>query len=467
MVEAGMNSTTFPTRRHRKMRGDLSIIFVEGIAYSVMVGIGESYIPAFVLALGMGEVASGLIATLPLVAGGILQLLTPSGVRLVGSHRRWAVMCAGVQAGAFIPLVFGAIAGAIPGVLVFIISALYWGSGMAIGPVWNVWVERLIPSSVRTRYFARRTSAANFGILLGLLTGGFILDRISTNSGPLIGFAVLFAIASVFRFTSSALLRAQHQPDFLPMPGQPRATLALMRKFPAQAGSSLLIYMLAVTFTATIASPFFTAFMLSSLEMSYSTYMALFVTALAAKVITLPFIGRLARRFGLKWVLQAAWLGIASVPVLWLVSSSYYYLTGLQILAGAAWGAHEYVTLLLLLEMIDADKRGTLLTAYNFGFAICSAGGSMLGGFVFETFGGGTLGYYVIFGLSSFARVSCLIFLLRIPGVRFPLLPVVFRSIAARPAAGMILRPILATLHPHKNKDQVHQDEFNNESTRQ
>ncbi|MFH1754699.1 MAG: MFS transporter [Candidatus Latescibacterota bacterium] len=457
-------NTESPPRRHREMRGDLSIIFVEGVAYSVMVGIGESYLPAFVLALGMGEVASGLIATIPLVAGGILQLLTPSGVRLVGSHRRWAVICASVQAAAFIPLVIGALVGAIPGILVFMISALYWASGMAIGPVWNVWVERLIPTTVRTRYFARRTSAANFGILAGLLTGGFILDRISSDSGALIGFAVLFAIASVFRFTSAALLRAQHQPDFLPMPGQPRATVGLMRKFPSQPGSALLIYMLAITFTSTIASPFFTAFMLRSLDMSYSTYMALFVTALAAKVITLPFFGRLARRFGLKWLLKAAWLGIASVPILWLVSSSYVYLTGLQILAGAAWGAQEYVTLLLLLEMIDAKHRGTLLTAYNFGFAICSAGGSLLGGFVFETIGGGTAGYYTIFGLSSIARASCLIFLLRIPGVRFSSLPVVFRSIAARPAAGMILRPILATLHAHTDKE--HPDETGSKDER-
>jgi len=437
------------------MRGDLSIIFVEGVSYSVMVGIGESYLPAFVLALGMGEVASGLIATLPLVAGGILQLLAPSGVRLIGSHRRWAVACAGVQAGAFIPLVIGALLGTIPGIFVFAVSALYWASGMAIGPVWNVWVERLIPASVRTRYFARRTSAANFGILAGLLSGGFILDKLSPVSGPLTGFAVLFAVASAFRFTSAALLRAQHQPDSLPMPGRPREAFQMIRRFRAQAGSPLLIYMLAVTFTSTIASPFFTAFMLKSLRMSYSVYMALFVTALAAKVVTLPFFGRLARRFGLRWLLQASWLGIASVPVLWLISTSPYYLAGLQILAGAAWGAHEYVTLLLLLEVIDAEHRGTLLTAYNFGFAVCTAAGSLLGGFVFKMIGGGALGYHLIFGLSSFARAACLVVLVRIPGVRIPLLPVVFRSIAARPAAGMILRPILATLHPQPGKNNL------------
>jgi MFS family permease len=444
----------FPNRP-RSIRRDLRIIFIEGIAYSVMVGIGETYLPAFVLAIGLGEVVSGLIATLPLVAGGILQLLTPWGVRLLGSYRRWVVICASVQASAFIPLVIGAWLGKIPVILVFLIGALYWASGMATGPAWNVWVEHLIPAKVRTNYFARRSSATNLGILAGLLSGGFILDNASDGSGRVFAFTLLFSIAGLSRFTSAVLLRSQHQPDFIPMPQEPRETLDLIRKLPAQPGSPLLIYMLAVTFTSTIASPYFTAYMLRSLKLSYAAYMFLFVTSLMTKVIALPFFGRLASRFGLKWLLQAAWLGIAAVPVLWLISHSYFYLVGLQILAGAAWGAHEYVTLLLLFEMIDVKNRGALLTAYNFGFALASAAGSLLGGFMFKMFGGGTLGYYVIFGLSSAARSVCLAFLVRIPGVRIPLLPVVFRSIAARPAAGMLLRPILGTLHPHKNRKPV------------
>jgi MFS family permease len=440
------------SHRRPEVRTDLRKIFTEGIAFSVMVGIGESYLPAFVLALGMGEVASGLIATLPLVAGGLLQLGAPLGVRAVGSHRRWAALCAAIQASAFIPLVAGAVAGKIPGVSVFIIAAIYWASGMALSPAWNVWVERLVPAPVRTRYFARRTSAANLGILAGLLVGALVLDNMPTRPRPLLGFAILFAIASLTRFTSAAMLRSQKEAVLPPMQYQPGKVLRLMRQFPKNPGGTLLVYMLALTMTVTIASPFFTAFMLRQLEMSYSAYMFLIGTALATKVIVLPLFGRLARRVGLRWLLRAAWMGTAAVPALWLISSSYTYLIGLQIFAGAAWGAHEFVTFLLLFEMIGPEERGTLLTAYNFGFALASAGGSLVGGFVFDAVGGGITGYHILFGASSIARASCLAFLLRVPGMRLTALPVVFRSIAVRPSTGVLIRPILATLRHQRKK---------------
>jgi len=432
------------TDNRARLRTNLRTIFVEGVSFSVMVGIGETYLPAFVLALGMGEVASGLIATIPLVAGGILQLGTPLGIRIVGSHRRWAVLGAGVQAATFIPLIAGAVLGRIPGSLVFIFAALYWASGMAIGPAWNVWVERLIPPSIRTGYFARRTSATNIGVLAGLLAGGLILD----HTHALAGFAVLFAVAGLSRFTSAALLHSQSDADVPPMFQQPREVLATMRRFPRSAGGALIGYMLFLTGAVTIASPFFTAFMLRPLGLSYAQYMGLLVTALAGKAVALPLFAQFARRWGLARLLRAGWLGITIVPPLWLLSDSYPYLVGLQIFAGAAWAAHEYVTFLWLFEMIGASERGTLLTAYNLGNALASAGGSLLGGFMFDAAGGGMAGYYVIFGVSSAVRVLGLVVLLRIPGVRLPTLPVVFRTIAVRPSMGVVIRPILATLRP-------------------
>jgi hypothetical protein len=53
----------------------------------------------------MGEVVAGLIACVPLLAGAILQLVSPYGVRTLGSYRRWVSACAAVQAASFIPLV--------------------------------------------------------------------------------------------------------------------------------------------------------------------------------------------------------------------------------------------------------------------------------------------------------------------------------------------------------------------------
>jgi MFS family permease len=447
-----------PSKSETNIRRDLRAIFVEGVAFSVMVGIGESYLPAFVLALGMGEVASGLIATVPLLAGGVLQIVSPYGVRLVGSHRRWAAASAATQATIFVPLVLGSWRGSMPGFIVFALATLYWASGMAIGPVWNVWVEKLVPPAIRPRYFARRTGAAHLGVLAGLLAGGMILDRAPHDANPLIGFAALFVIAGTSRYLSAGLLGSQSRTDLNPPHEHPLATLRLLKRFPRGGGGALLIYMLALTVTVSIASPFFTAYMLRRLGLSYSAYMALIGCALAAKSIALPVLGRLAPRLGLPFLLRAAWVGIAAVPALWLVSSSYPYLVALQFLSGSAWAAHEYITFLLLFELIRGQKRLKILSAYNLGNAVATAGGSLLGGFLFTTFGGGATGYHVIFTVSSLLRAGCVVLLARVPGVRLPVLKVAFRPIAVRPATGVLIRPILATLRTQR-RNRVHHRE--------
>src|SRR5687768_14059639 len=62
-------------------RRDLFCSMGDAGAYSVMVGIGETYFAAFALALGTGKTFAGLVATLPMLAGAFLQLATPYAVR--------------------------------------------------------------------------------------------------------------------------------------------------------------------------------------------------------------------------------------------------------------------------------------------------------------------------------------------------------------------------------------------------
>ena len=42
---------------------------IDAAAYSVMVGCGETYLPAFALALGLGPIVAGMVASVPLLVG--------------------------------------------------------------------------------------------------------------------------------------------------------------------------------------------------------------------------------------------------------------------------------------------------------------------------------------------------------------------------------------------------------------
>lgn len=441
--------------RHR----DLRLIFTEGIAFSVMVGTGETSIAAFVLALGMGEVTSGLVATVPLLAGGILQLVSPIGIRRFGSRRRWSVTCAAIQAVSFVPLAAGAWLGRIPAAAVFAAATLYWAAGMAITPAWNVWVEQLVPGRARQRYFARRTSAAQFGLLAGLLLGGVVLDRAAAGGRALTGFGILFLLAIAGRAVSAALLSRQSEPAAVEPEEEALPALRLLRALPAGPGGSLVVYMLVLTAGVTVSSPYFSAYMLRQIDLTYWEYMSLLAVSLGAKVAVLPFVGGIARRFGLGVVLRGAWIGIAPLPALWLLSDSYAYLAALQIFSGIAWAAHEYATFLLLFQVIPARDRTVILTAHNLGNAVVTVLGSVAGALAFDAMGGGTAGFRTIFLSSSIARGVALVFLARVAGGVLPRFRPAFRVTAVRPGAGAFLRPIVATMRRRRGAAPDERDE--------
>jgi hypothetical protein len=93
-VESLAASATDPGAPPRGRERDLHAITADGAFFSAMVGLGETYVPAFALAVGLGEVVAGLIATLPMLAGAVFQLVTPWAVRHLRSYRRWIVLCA-------------------------------------------------------------------------------------------------------------------------------------------------------------------------------------------------------------------------------------------------------------------------------------------------------------------------------------------------------------------------------------
>lgn len=428
------------------LRRDLRLVLAEGVAFSVMVGGGESYLAAFVLALGMGEVAAGLVATVPLLAGGVIQLLTPFGVARVGSRRRWSVICAAWQAASFLPLVVGAARGALPGWLVFAAAASYWASGMAIAPAWNAWVEHLVPRPIRNAYFATRTGAAQAAVLAGLIGGGIVLQRAASAGSPMTGFVVLFGVAATARGLSATLLGRQSDRGARIRDETVRPAIPILRRAPSGPGARLLLYLLGLTGAATIAAPFFSPYMLVRLHLSYDRYMMLVAASLAGKVLVFPALPRLARRFGMRALLRIAWIGIVPSSVLWLVSDAYPYLLTIQMASGISWAAHEYASFLLLFELVEAKRRVAILTTYNLLNAVATVAGSLVGATLIRHASAGPEAYWTVFAASGVARVAAGVLLLRIPATRGEPPPVLFRPIAVRPAAGAILRPILATV---------------------
>src|SRR5690606_31772011 len=81
MPTAALMDAPAPERAERRrtpaLRQSLRYGVYDGALYSLMVGAGESYLALFVLAAGLGEVASGLVSTVPFLLGAVLRLASP------------------------------------------------------------------------------------------------------------------------------------------------------------------------------------------------------------------------------------------------------------------------------------------------------------------------------------------------------------------------------------------------------
>lgn len=428
------------------VRHNLRCITADGATYSVMVGIGETYLPAFVLAVGLGELAAGLIAAVPMVGGAVLQLLAPLGVRRLGSLRKWVILCAAAQALTFVPLVLAAVTGYAPTWFVFAVATLYWASGMATGPAWNTWVTQLIPARVRAPYFARRTRIAQLCLLVSLLIGGFTLTAMAKSSYEVLTFAVLFSVAGLARLSSTRYLAGQSETRQDVHAHRRVSPLELLRRAGRSTDGTLLFYMLGMQLMAQVAGPFFTPYMLERIKFSYSAYTAIVATAFLAKIAVLPVLGRYATRHGARRLLWVGGVAVIPLSALWMVSDSFVYLLGIQVLAGMAWGAYELATLLLLFESIREDERTSVLTAFNFLNALATVGGALIGGALLKAFLAGGNPYFVIFLVSAVGRLFTLLPLMRVSDMKPTPRPISLRMVAVRPSVGSIDSPVLSSI---------------------
>jgi len=399
--------------RPQIQRRDMHASLADGAGWGGMVGFGETYFAAFALAIGLGELMAGLVASLPMLAGGIMQTVSPLAIRRWGSHKHWVVCCATVQALSFLPLVIAACYGRIGPVALLWVVAMYWGAGLATGPAWNTWIGTLVPPSLRAGFFASRTRASQAAVLLGFFLGGVALQWTAGHGRVLTAFAALFAIAGLCRLGSVWMLARHSEP--IPIPAKMREIpwRQMRRHLTACSGGQLLIYLVAVQAAVQMSGPYFSPFMLEKLKFSYGEYVALISVAYLAKVMALPVWGRLAERLGAYRLLWIGGVGIVPISATWILSQHLAWLFVLQVISGIVWGAYELAFFLLFFESIAEEERTSLLTAYNLLNSAAWVIGALTGGLILWACGTTFQGYLLLFGLSGLGRMMALPLLAR------------------------------------------------------
>ncbi|NQV22780.1 MAG: MFS transporter [Rhodopirellula sp.] len=449
-------SSSSPARREKRsetLRRDLKVSLYDSAAFGGMVGAGETYFPAFALAVGLSEMASGMVSSVPLIAGGVMQLASPLAVSLLRSHRKWVVICAVLQALTFVPLLIAALMGSITTTVLLVIAAVYWGAGLATGPAWNTWIGTIVPHTLRPRFFARRTRVSQAGVFAGFMVGGILLQYASGRDRELLAFAVLFGVAGVCRFVSAWTLQLHSEPVPLPANMRQIPWRRVRHHLHTSSGGRLLVYLVAVQAAVQMAGPFFTPFMLRKLNFTYGELVALFSMAFLAKVMALPMWGRMAKRIGARQLLWIGGIGIVPLSAGWLVSTNFVWLSVLQISGSVAWAAYELAFFLLFFESIAEDERTSVLTIYNLLNTAAWVGGSLIGGILLISLESSINGYLLVFGLSSVGRLLALLLLARVPSIVVDSDEMGVRTYSVRPGGSGMGAPVLPSL-PDRFHDQ-------------
>lgn len=352
----------------------------------MMVGIGESYLIPFALFLKATNAQIGLIVSVPQLFGAFFQII--SAYLLAGLSNRKQLILAGVgfQAVAWLPLLWLPVLIPQHAVLFLLLgTSLYFLLGNLASPPWNSLMGDLVPIDQRGNYFGKRTKIMSLSSFTALFLGGVILDETRNSATPVSGFVIIFTIAALFRGASFLYLRKM---DELPL-NQEREKFYLgdfYRYFKNSNFLRFVVYSALISFSVQVSGPFFAVYMLHDLQFTYFKYMIVVGTGVVSQYLTYLYWGNFSDRFGNRRVLQITGLLMPALPILWLFSPNFYYIMGIQLLAGFVWAGFSLSVSIFVFDAVASEKRAVCIAVYSTLNALGIFLGAMTGGLFTKIF---------------------------------------------------------------------------------
>ncbi len=373
-----------------------------------MVGAGETYFSAFVLALGKSHVLGGLASTIPMFTGSLLQLVSPAGMRRFGSPRHWVQGCAVVQGTSLLTLAAGAWIGSMPAWLIFTSMAAYWAAALGAAPAWSTWVGHLFPARLRNRYFSFRIRLCNNVQLGFMLVAGGVLYFGEQNDWPLGAFAIILAVAAAARLSSIWYLHHQSDVRLQPSDVQQLSWRGLPSRL-FRGDLRLLLFLSSLQGALFVGGPFITPWLIDSLKMNKVNFTLCLAMVFVSKSLALPVAERLVRRIGAYRLLTIGVTAAAGAAVILPCSTNLVWILAMQALCGMAFAFIELSGFLLQLETLEHDQRPALMSMYMVLNCIAVAIGSLIGAGVLMALGDWPYAYASVFVLSGVLRAAVLV----------------------------------------------------------
>ena len=385
-----------------------------------MLGLTQNYITPYALTLKASTRQIGLLTGVPHFTMAAVQFAAPTLSERAASRKGFILPMAFMHALVWLPILL------IP--YLFQTHQVWWliafmtlstALDSATNPVYGSMMADLVPVKMRGRFFGLRNRITGFISMAFAYAAGGILQLLTGNIN--LAFTIIFIGAIASRIVSFYFISQIHEP--LSPATEKRSNdgvLKIARGLFSTNIGTFIIFCALINFTATIAGPFFSPYMLRDLQFSYIVYTVINSAAGLATIGFMTWWGKRIDRAGSIRVLKITSLLVPFVPLGWVLSHSLWWLIVIQIFSGFAWAGFHLSSGVFILDAAPPQNRTRYIALYNSLLFLGVSIGSLTGGIVaplLPSFMGSHL--LSIFIVSGVARISVVLFFLpRIKEVR-------------------------------------------------
>jgi MFS family permease len=392
-----------PTLSEEDIAYGLRMMTFEGMVSTAMFSVTSSGIlAAFALILGANNLQIGILAAIPFIT----QPLQIPAIFLVERFRRrkaiallswtpaqlmWIPM-------ALIPFFVADLPNQLAVTLLLLFLAVRGVMAAVTGTAWNSWARDLVPQHILGSYFSRRLALATTASIIFGLAGAFFVDfwQGQTSAGnEIFGYSFVLLAGAIFLGMASPLFMSLQPEPLMPQLSGPQPSMGetLAPPFRDRNFRQLVNFLFFWAFSANLAVPFFTIYMLQVLQFPLTGVIALNILAQITNVLFVRVWGPFADRFGSKVVLSIAVSLYLLVILGWVFTTQpdRHFLTvplviGLQIFAGIAAAGAGLTVGTIGLKLAPQGQATSYMAVASLATNLGAGLGPLAGGFFADYF---------------------------------------------------------------------------------
>jgi len=398
---------------------DLDYVVKEGIANSIKVGAGESYLTPYAIALGASSVQVGFLKSIPQLVGSLSQLFSTSITEYMKTRKRMITIGVFFQALMFLPIIYVFFITQQRVWFLILFVMIYWMLGSITVPAWNSWLGDIVPDRIKGKYFGKRNSITKLTSFASMLIAGLLLQFFS-NINWMIGFTLIFSVAMISRLVGSWYVHRINEPKYHFPKESKFSFIDFIKRMKKTNYGIFVIYLCLMSFSVQIFSPYSVVYLLKDLKFNYLTYTIVIAASTLSSFLFMPIWGKYIDVFGNKKIITLTGYLIPLVPILWLISKNPFYLMFAEVFSGFAWSGFHLATFNFVFDTVSRSKRVRCVSYYNVLNGVAIFFGASLGGFLLRF---GTIFWskiYLLMIVSGICRfVTSLMMLPRIKEVKW------------------------------------------------